>query len=115
MRSYWAWVPTNFTQTIPARYCNSTTSRYLLPAMLNTTRLLPQMLALAYWSLTSCGDAQGALTASSYQLCSGPRASEQPGRSPNFFRLLLAMTHIVLSISHFGSGVNRRRKAPRTG
>ena len=37
----------NFTQTIPAWYCTSTTSRYLLPPTLNTTRLLPQMLALA--------------------------------------------------------------------
>ena len=41
-------VPTNFTQTMPAWYCTSTTSRYLLPPTLNTTRLLPQMLAVAY-------------------------------------------------------------------
>ena len=34
-----------------AWYWISTTSRYLLPPTLNTTRLLPQMLALAYWSL----------------------------------------------------------------
>jgi hypothetical protein len=39
----------------------STTSRYLLPPTLNTTRLLPQMLALAYWSLTSCGVAPSRL------------------------------------------------------
>ena len=30
MRSYSAWVPMNLTQAIPARYCISTTSRYLL-------------------------------------------------------------------------------------
>jgi hypothetical protein len=90
MWSYWAWVATNFTQAMPARHCVCTTSRYWLPPMLNTTRLLPQMLALAYWSLTSCGETQFALTASSYLLCSGPRAAAQPGRSQNFFRLLLA-------------------------
>jgi hypothetical protein len=38
---------------MPAWYWISTTSRYLLPPTLNTTRLLPQMLALAYWSLMS--------------------------------------------------------------
>ena len=38
----------NFTQAISARYCISTIRRYLLPPTLNTTRLLPQMLALAY-------------------------------------------------------------------
>src|SRR6266403_5323645 len=43
----------------------------------------------------SCGLRQFALSASSYQLCSGPRALEQPGRSQNFFRLLLAITLIV--------------------
>jgi hypothetical protein len=34
IRSYWAWVPTNFTHTIPALYCISTTNRYLLPLIL---------------------------------------------------------------------------------
>jgi hypothetical protein len=34
-------------RNFPAWYCTSTTSRYLLPPTLNTTRLLPQMLALA--------------------------------------------------------------------
>jgi len=106
MRSYWACVPTNFTQTMPARYCISTTRRYLLPPTLNTTRWLPQMLAFAYWSLTSCGDRHVALTASSYQLCSGPRASPQRGRSQNFFKLLLAITLIDASISHFGRSSN---------
>lgn len=76
---------------MPARYCISTTSRYLLPPMLNTTRLFPQMLALAYWTLISCGEVQVALAASSYQLCNGPRASPQPGRFQNFFKLLLAI------------------------
>ncbi len=80
----------------------------------NTTRLLPQMLAFAYWSLTSCCDAQVALMAPSYQLCSGPRASPQPGRSQNFFRLLLATTLIRTGFSHFGSSVNRSYTAPRT-
>lgn len=61
MRSYCACVPKNFTHTMPARYCTSTTSRSLLPPMLNTTRLLPQMLALAYWSLMSCGLQNGGL------------------------------------------------------
>jgi len=89
MRSYWACVPTNFTQTIPARYCISTTRRYLLPPTLNTTRLLPQMLAFAYWSLMSCGDRHAALTASSYQLCSGPRAALQPGRSQKILETAL--------------------------
>jgi len=41
-----------------ARFCISTTSRYLSPPMLNTTRLLLQMLALAYWPLTSYADAK---------------------------------------------------------
>jgi len=102
MRSYCACVPTNFTQTIPAWYCTSTTGRYLLPPTLNTARLLPQMLALANWSFMSCGVRHSALSASSYQLCSGPRESAQPGRSQNFFRLLLAMTLITASISRFG-------------
>jgi len=66
---------------MPAWYWISTTSRYLLPPTLNTTRLLPQMLAPAYWSLMSCGVRHAALTASTYQLCSGPRASARPGRS----------------------------------
>jgi len=68
MRSYCACVPTNFTHTMPAWYCTSTTSRYLFPPALKTTRLLPQMLALAYWSLLSCGLRQVALIASAYQL-----------------------------------------------
>jgi hypothetical protein len=75
MRSYCACVPANFTHTMPAWYCTSSTSRYLLPPMLNTTRLLPQMLALAFWPLISGGARQVALIASAYQLCSGPRAS----------------------------------------
>jgi hypothetical protein len=75
----------------------------LLPPTLNTTRLLPQMLALAYWCLMSCGVRQVALTASTYQLCSGPLASAHPGRSQNLCRLLFAMTLIGDSISHFGS------------
>src|SRR5277367_4992607 len=37
MRSYCTCVPMNFTQTIPAWYCTSTTSLYLLPPTLNTT------------------------------------------------------------------------------
>jgi hypothetical protein len=54
--------------------------------------------------LMSCGLRHFALRASSYQLWSGPRASAQPGRSQNFFRLLLAITLIAISsISHFGS------------
>jgi hypothetical protein len=51
---------------MPAWYCTSTTSRYLWPPMLNTTRLLPQMLALAYWSLMSRGLRQVALIASAH-------------------------------------------------
>jgi hypothetical protein len=38
---------------MPDWYCTSTTKRYLFPPTLNTTRLFPQMLALAYWSLMS--------------------------------------------------------------
>lgn len=68
MRSYCACVPTNFTHTMPAWYCTSTTNRYLLPPSLNTTWLLPQMLAPAYRSLMSCGLRQVALSASAYQL-----------------------------------------------
>ena len=94
---------------MPAWYCTSTTSRYLLPPMLNTTRLLPQMLALAYWSLMSCGLRQVALIASAYQLCSGHRASAQPGRSQNFCRLLLAMILTAGSISQFGRNGNWHR------
>ena len=60
------------------------------------------MLALAYWSLMSCGLRQVALIASAYQLCSGPRASAQPGRSQNLCRLLLAMTLTADSVSQFG-------------
>jgi hypothetical protein len=52
------------------------------------------MLALANWSLMSCGLRHFALRASSYQLWSGLLASAQPGRSQNFFRLLLAITLI---------------------
>jgi len=53
---------------MPAWYCTSTTNRYLLPPSLNTTWLLPQMLAPAYRSLMSCGLRQVALSASAYQL-----------------------------------------------
>jgi hypothetical protein len=42
----------------------------------------------------SCGLRHFALRASSYQLWSGPRASAQPGRSQNLFKLLLAITII---------------------
>jgi hypothetical protein len=42
----------------------------------------------------SCGLRHFALRASSYQLWSGLLASAQPGRSQNFFRLLLAITLI---------------------
>ena len=79
MRSYWAWVPTNFTQTIPAWYCISTNSLYLLPPTLNTTRLLPQMLACE---------------------------TDQTDQSQNFFKLLFAITRIGSSISRFGRCVN---------
>jgi hypothetical protein len=72
----------------PAWHWISTTSRYSLSQTLNTTRLSPQILALAHWSLTSCGWHQVALMASTHQLCSGPRASPQPGRSQNLRRLL---------------------------
>jgi hypothetical protein len=90
---------------MPVWYCTSTASRYLFPPTLNTTRLLPQTLALAYWSLMSCGLRQLALIASAYQL-SGPRASAQPGRSQNFYRLRLAMTPTGGSISHDGRTCN---------
>src|SRR5271166_3679710 len=43
----------------------------------------------------SCGLRHFAFRASSYQLCSGPRASAQPGRSQNFVRELLAITLIT--------------------
>ena len=55
----------NFTHAMPAWYCISTTSRYLLSVMLKTTRLLPQMLALRYESLMFCGVCQLAFCASS--------------------------------------------------
>ena len=88
---------------MPAWYWISTTSRYLLPPTLNTTRLLPQMLALAYWSLMSWGMCHVALTTSTNQLCNGPRASAHPGRSQNLYRLLFAKPLIDLGISRFGS------------
>jgi len=57
----------------------------------------------------SCGLRQVALIASAYQLCSGPRASAQPGRSQNFCRLLLAMILTADSISQFGRSGNWHR------
>ena len=68
MRSYSAWVPTNFTHAMPARYCISTTRRYLLPPMLNTTRCRPTTLAVAKYDLTECGDVHLPRNASSCQL-----------------------------------------------
>src|SRR5450830_1036163 len=92
--SYRAWVPTNFTQTIPARYCISTTRRYLLPAILNTTRLLPHMLALLYCSFMFCGVFQLALIASSNQLCKAPFESAHSGGLQNLTSVLFATTCI---------------------
>jgi hypothetical protein len=93
---------------MPARCCTSTTSRYLLPPTLNTWRLLPQMLAPANRFLMSFCVRHFAVSASSCQLRNGPRASAQPGRFQNFFRLLLAKTLIKTGISRFGRSVNER-------
>lgn len=65
--------------------------------MLNTTRLLPQMLACRYCALTSCGEVQLAAAASSYQLSSRPCASAHPGDSQNFRKELLAMMRMAES------------------
>ncbi len=59
----------------------------------------------------SCGVGQVALIASTYQLCSGPRASAQPGRSQNFCRVLLAM--ILLYAGAAAVGLLSRQRIER--
>src|SRR5262249_16732626 len=71
-----------------------TTSRYLLPAMLNTTRPSRRMPALRKARFTSAGLVHLALRATRYHAISGSKASRCRGLDPNRFSVLRRITRI---------------------
>jgi hypothetical protein len=97
IRSYSAWVPMNRMNTIPRSYRKCTTSRYLLPAMLNTTRLFLRMLAFLNCAFTWAGVFHAAFLASANQASSGPFASpnreSRSQKSRNLLRAMLLTAH----------------------
>ena len=73
-----------------------TTTRYLLPAMLNTTRPFFRMLALPISLFTSAGVRQSAALTCRYHVNAASRASAYAGLlSRNAFSVLSAMTLTV--------------------